>query len=335
MNDYIDIAPYTTFQLPSKVQSVVRFSGSENIGELIEKLGGDKVFVLGGGSNIILPEDMKDRTILKIENKGIEILKDKKEVVLRIAAGEIWDDVVLFTVKNGYSGLEAMSAIPGTVGATPVQNVGAYGEEIKDVLVSLEAYDRQEKKYVTILNSECDFSYRMSRFKKDWKNRFIITYITVELSKGKPKIPEYKVVTDYFKNKNIESPTLMDIREAIIEIRWSKLPRPEEIPNCGSFFENPIVEKSFGAKLQAEFKDLPLYTVDENFVKIPAGWLIEHSGLKGVAFGPVGTYDKNALVLINHGGATQANVIKARDEIIKIVYKKFGIMLESEPEIIK
>jgi UDP-N-acetylmuramate dehydrogenase len=279
---------------------------------------------------------MKDRTVLKIENKGIEILDENAEkIILRIASGEVWDDVVLFTVQNGYSGIAAMSAIPGTVGATPVQNVGAFGQEIKDVLISLEAYDRQEKKYVTILNSECDFSYRMSRFKKDWKDRFIITYITIELSKNAPKIPQYVKVKEYFKSKNIENPTLMDIREAITEIRWTTLPRPEEIPNCGSFFENPIVEQSFGARLQQEFKELPLYAVDEKFVKIPAGWLIDKAGLKGVAFGPVGTYKNNALVLVNRGGATQQNVLKAREEIIKIVYHKFGIMLESEPEIVK
>lgn len=335
MDNLIDISSYTTFGLHAKVKSVTHFTGEENLEDFFKN--NDKVFVLGGGSNIILSPDLGNTAVLKIENKDIEIVEqDENNIILRIAAGEIWDSVVLFTCENNYSGIEAMSAIPGIIGATPVQNVGAYGEEIKDVLISLEAYDRLEKKYVTILAGECDFSYRMSRFKKDWKDRFVITYITIKLSKGAPKIPIYKVVQDYFKNNKIENPTVMDIRNAIINVRWSKLPKPEELPNCGSFFENPIIDKVFAAKLQQEFRDLPLYpTDDENMLKIPAGWLIEHAGLKGVSFGPVGTYEKNALVLVNHGGATQDNVIHARDEIIKIVYHKFGIMLESEPEIIK
>ena len=334
MDNLIDISSYTTFDLPSKVKSITHFTGEENLEEFFAK--NDNVFVLGGGSNIILSLDLSDKAVLKIENKDIEIVEqDNNDITLRVAAGEIWDNVVSFACENNYSGIEAMSAIPGIAGATPVQNVGAYGEEIKDVLVSLEAYDRLEKKYVTILAEECDFSYRMSRFKKDWKDRFVITYITIKLSKGAPKIPIYKVVQDYFKNNKIENPSIMDIRNAIINVRWSKLPKPNELPNCGSFFENPIIDKVFAAKLQQEFKDLPLYPTDhEDMFKVPAGWLIEHAGLKGVSFGPVGTYEKNALVLVNHGGATQENVIHARDEIIKIVYHKFGIMLESEPEIV-
>lgn len=348
MDNLIDISSYTTFDLPSKVKSITHFTGEENLEEFFAK--NDNVFVLGGGSNIILSLDLSDKAVLKIENKDIEIVEqNNNDITLRIAAGEIWDNVVSFACENGYSGIEAMSAIPGIAGATPVQNVGAYGEEIKDVLVSLEAYDRLEKKYVTILAEECDFSYRMSRFKKDWKDRFIITYITIQLSKEKPKIPDYKKVTDYFKNKNIDSPTLMDVREAIIEIRWQGLPKPNEIPNCGSFFENPIVEKSLADKLKIEYPEMPSFIVSPKTVlgaelptsptgervKIPAGWLIDHAGLKGADFGTVGTYEKNALVLINRGSATQADVIHARDEIIKTVFQKFGITLESEPEIVK
>lgn len=328
----MDIANLNTFRIHSQVEKLVRFSGGD-IATLVSE--NEKPFILGGGSNIILPENMKDRTILKIENKGIEVVSnDADSVTLKIASGEVWDDVVRYAVENGYSGIEMLSAIPGTAGATPVQNVGAYGGEIKDALLSLDAYDTEEKKSVTIWNNDCGFSYRMSKFKGEWKGRFIITHITLKLSKNPPKLPDYPGVQKYFSGKNISEPTLQQIRDAIIEIRWSKLPKPEEVGNCGSFFENPIVEKHIAEKIKLEYQNMPSFAVSETLVKIPAGWLIEQSGLKGADFGQVGTYDKNALVLVNKGGATQADVISVREQIIDTVYNKFGITLHSEPEII-
>ncbi len=331
-----NIQAYTTFGLPAYVGAIVRFTEGD-IQQLIEGIEKDsQLFVLGGGSNIILPEEMNGVTVLKIENKGIEKIEENDAyVTLKVASGEIWDDVVSYAVAHGYSGIEALSAIPGTAGATPVQNVGAYGAEIKDVLVRLDAYDRKEKKYVTIQNTECGFSYRMSKFKGEWKGRFIITHIILRLSKGKPNAPEYPGVQKYFTEKNITSPTLSQIRDAITEIRWSKLPKPTEIPNCGSFFENPIVDITIAEKIKSEYQNMPSFPVSETLVKIPAGWLIENAGLKGADFGTVGTYEKNALVLINRGNATQKDVIDARDSIIKTVHQKFGITLGSEPEIIK
>ncbi len=332
----LDIAQYTTFKLPSKVAQMLSFTGG-NIEDFLNTIPKESsLFVLGGGSNIILPPEMTNVTVLKIENKGIEILSDDSEsITLRIASGEIWDYVVAYTVQNNYSGIEALSAIPGTAGATPIQNVGAYGQEIKDVLVSVEAYDLELKKLVIIYKDECEFAYRMSKFKKDWKNRFIITHITLKLSKNAPTLPDYPGVKKYFLEHNINDLTLSQIRNAIIDIRWSKLPKPEEIPNCGSFFENPIVPIAVYKKIKLEFPDAPSFAINENLVKVPAGWLIENAGLKGANFGTVGTYEKSALVLINKGNATQADVISARDKIIETVFKKFGITLESEPEIIQ
>ncbi len=359
MDKFIDISLYTTFKLASYAGELVVFKGGD-VKNIIGSINKDnnKIFVLGGGSNIILPNDMTNFSILKIENKGIEKLNDPEgkntsngagdDVFIRVAAGEVWDDVVQYAVDNNYSGIEALSAIPGTAGATPVQNVGAYGQEIKDVLVSIDAYDTQAGEMVSITNTECEFSYRMSRFKKDWKGRYIITHIILKLSKNQPKLPDYPGVKKYFENKILSQPSdgylgpsLQEIRDAIIEIRWSKLPKPEEIPNCGSFFENPIVDKSIADKIKQDYPNMPTFHVSarkdlaEELVKIPAGWLIENSGLKGADFGTVGTYEKNALVLINLGSATQDDVISARDQIISAVYEKFGITLESEPEIVK
>ncbi len=342
MDNAIDISAYTTFQLSSKVQKVLVFKGGD-IKSLLDQVPNEhSIFVLGGGSNIILPPELADRTVVKIENKGINIVdEDDSSVTLKVASGELWDDVVAHAVHNGYSGIEALSAIPGITGATPIQNVGAYGAEIKDVLVSLEAYDIKKKEMVTILNAECEFAYRASIFKKEWKNKFIIIDISLKLSKLPPTVPDYKGVEEYFKTRNIVNPSLQEIRDAIIEIRWSKLPHPEALPNCGSFFENPIVSMIVYEKIKALYSNVPSFKISARQdlaggkVKIPAGWLIENAELKGVNFGSVGTYEKNAIVLINCGTATQADVISARDQIIDEVYKKFGIRLESEPEIIK
>lgn len=345
MDNTIDISTYTTFKLPAYTHNMVVFT-SGDIKKLVDSID-NKLFVLGGGSNIILPKDMTSYTVLKIENKGIEKIEDPEgkstskgagdDVFIRVGAGEVWDDVVAYTVEHNYSGIEALSAIPGTCGATPVQNVGAYGQEIKDVLVSIDAYDTQAGEMVSITNTECEFSYRMSRFKKDWKGRYIITHIILKLSKNPPKLPDYPGVKKYFEDKI--NPTLKDIRNAIIEIRWSKLPKPSIVPNCGSFFENPIVDKSIADTIKNDYPNMPTFQISPKQglgeeVKIPAGWLIENAGLKGADFGTVGTYEKNALVLINLGSATQDDVISARDQIISTVYDKFGITLESEPEII-
>ncbi len=337
MDKLTNIANNTTFKLPCFVKAVVCFTGNEGVDKILNNFGQETpIFILGGGSNVVLPENMHNTVFIKIQNKGIAILEQNTEnVLLKIAAGELWDDVVLYACKNSYAGIEAMSAIPGIAGATPIQNVGAYGQEIKDVLVSLEAYDRINKINVTIKNEECCFDYRMSRFKKDWKNRFVITSIIIRLSKKEPNIPLYKGVKEYFIENKIHKPTLLDIRQAITTIRWSKLPKPNELPNCGSFFENPVIENSLLQKLLEQYPNMPTFPTNiENMTKISAGWLIEQAGLKGFSFGKVGTYEKNALVLVNHGGASQNDVINTCKQIIKKVHEKFGILLETEPEII-
>lgn len=338
MDKYINIAADTTLNLPAFVKSVICFTGKVSIENIFDSLDKEThVFILGGGSNVVLPENMHNTVVIKIQNKGITIIEqDSENVLLEVASGEIWDDVVLYACNNGYAGIEAMSAIPGIAGATPIQNVGAYGQEIKDVLVSVDAYDRINKTNVTITNKDCCFDYRMSRFKKDWKNRFVITSIIIRLSKKEPEIPLYKGVNEYFMDKQIQKPHLLDIRQAITAIRWSKLPKPNEFPNCGSFFENPIIENNLVQKLLEQYPNMPTFPTNaENMTKVSAGWLIEQAGLKDYSFGTVGTHEKNALVLVNCGGASQSDVVNACGQIIKKVYEKFSIELETEPEIIK
>ncbi len=330
----INLGQITTFGIDVKA-NVFSIKNTINLLDYFNTHTGEDYFVIGGGSNIILSPDVEKLNILKIEVKGVEIVDtNNTEVFVKIGSGENWDDVVKWSVDNNLSGIESLSAIPGTAGATPVQNVGAYGREIKDVFISLTAYDTLEKKLVTIKNEDCNFNYRNSIFKSTQKGRYIIIDIILKLSTLPPAIPEYAGVKKYFQNLNIVNPTLQQIRDAIIEIRWSKLPHPEDWGNCGSFFENPIVEKSIYNKLKLDYPDMPSFEVNEDMVKIPAGWLVENAGLKGVSFGNVGTYEKNALVLINLGGATYDDVLNAKNTIINTVKDKFGIELSSEPEFV-
>ncbi len=330
----INLSPYNTFGIALTAQ-VFSIKNTVNLIDYFTQFPGKPYFVLGGGSNIIITPDLTKKNILKIEIKGIEIVHtEDSSVFVKIGAGENWDNVVKWSVDQKLSGIEALSAIPGTAGATPVQNVGAYGAEIKDVFVSLSAYDTKENRLVTIKNEDCNFTYRNSIFKSSEKGRYIIIDILLKLDHGSPTIPDYAPVKKYFEEENITNPTLQQIRDAIIEIRWSKLPHPEDLGNCGSFFENPIVAKDLYEKIKSLYHDVPGYELPGEMVKIPAGFLIERAGLKGAIFGPVGTYEKNALVLVNRGGANHNDVMHAKQEIINKVNEIFGITLQSEPEFV-
>ncbi len=329
----LNLSNITTFKLACPV-SVFRIKNELDLYEYFQK-NNKEFFVLGGGSNIIASPDLSNKDILKIEIMGKEIIREEgDDIYIKVGAGENWDSVVEWAVSNGFSGIEALSAIPGSAGATPVQNVGAYGAEIKDVFVSLSAYDIQKKELVTLQKEDCNFTYRQSIFKSSQKGKYIITNIVLKLSKKDPIMPDYPGVKSYFEEHEIQNPSLNQIRDAIIEIRWSKLPHPEEIGNCGSFFENPIVDADFYEVLKSNYPDIKAYILDGGRVKIPAGWLLEKSGLKGVNFGPVGTYEKNALVIINNGDAQYQDVVNAKNQIINTVKEKFGIELKTEPEFV-
>jgi UDP-N-acetylmuramate dehydrogenase len=275
------------------------------------------VFILGGGSNIVFSDGVINVLALKVKIKGFETIEETDEYTkIKIGAGEIFDNIIDKTIKMNLSGLETLSAIPGTIGATPVQNVGAYGSEVKDTIVNVEVFDIKENIIKNISNEDCKFGYRDSIFKNKAKGQYIITNVVFKLKK----------VSNNF--------DLLNKREEIINTRWSKLPRPEELPNVGSFFKNPIVSKDVSSKILKDFPDGKFFDVDENMTKIPAGWLIDIAGLKGKSFGNVSIYDKNALVLVNNGQATKDDVINAKNEIIKIIFEKFGIILEQEPEMV-
>ncbi|MCC6323888.1 UDP-N-acetylmuramate dehydrogenase [Candidatus Nomurabacteria bacterium] len=338
VQENVDIKDYCTIHIGGQFRYFAIIKTKEEITEAIEfaRKNNTRLFMLGGGSNIVFTDKVLDVLALKIEIEGFEIIENTDDyAVIKVGAGENWDIFVSRTVVSNLSGLEALSAIPGTVGATPVQNVGAYGQEVKDTIVSIEVFDIQNKVIKTLTNTECKFAYRDSIFKHEDKNKYIILTVTFKLSKKNPEIPHYIDVKKYFIQNNINTPTLLEIRNAIIHIRGYKLPDPKVIFNVGSFFKNPIVSSDVAKKLKNNNPELTIYPIDEDHTKVPAGWLIEKAGLKGKNFGPLSLYNKNALVLVNNGNATYEDIISVRDQIIKTVFDKFGITLEQEPEIIK
>lgn len=316
---------FTEISNPNDLLEVYAFAKEKNL----------PVFILGGGSNLVFPDGVLEQVVVKINFLGFEIINDTENYTdLKIGAGENWDSVVERAVAMNLSGIEAMSAIPGTTGATPVQNVGAYGQEIKDTLFEVEVFDIENSTIKTIKNSDCHFAYRNSIFKDEARGKYVIISTTLRLSKDRPFIPNYPGVKKYFLENNINNPTLLQIREAIIDIRSNKLPDPKEIPSVGSFFKNSIVPKSVADNLKKQYPSMILFPVNENETKVPSGFLIEEAGLKGKNFGTISSYTNNAMVLVNNGGATRSDVERVRDEITQTIFDKFGIRLETEPEFV-
>lgn len=341
IQEYVNIKDYSTLQIGGQFRYFTKIENKEDLNSVFSIINNDSrynnipIFILGGGSNIVFSNEVLNIFVLKMEIKGFEITQETDEYVdIKVGSGEIWDEVVSRTVDMGLSGFESLSAIPGTVGASPVQNIGAYGVEVKDTILEVEVLNIKENVIEILSNEECKFGYRESIFKSEAKGKYIIIGVTYRLNKSLPTIPKYPGVLKYFEMMEINSPTLQQIRQAIINIRKDKLPNPNEIPNVGSFFKNPIVLNEFALKILVEFPDAKIFKVNETHTKVPAGWLIENAGLKGKSFGTVSVYNKNALVLINNGSATSKDILKTRDEIIKIVKDKFGIILEQEPEIV-
>ena len=330
----IPLKNYTTMKLggnarfmteahaPADVQEICRNAKKQNL----------PIFILGGGSNVIVRDDGFNGIVVRNRIPGFEVISDESgAVTLKIGAGENWDATVKRTVDMNLSGIEAMSAIPGTAGAAPVQNVGAYGQEIADTFVSLEAYDIQEDTFVTLEASDCGFSYRNSIFRSSAAGRYVILNITIKLSRIAPQPPFYAAVQTYLDEHNITLYTPQIIRDAVVEIRKNKLPDPTITPNTGSFFKNAIIEDWQLADLKKEYPDIPTYDMPDGRFKVPTGWLIEQSGLKGQTLHGVHVHDKNALVLINESAKSYADLAAARDEIIGAIRDKFRIMIEQEP----
>jgi len=291
--------------------------------------------VLGGGSNMVFTKHFPG-TIVHLENKGIRSLDgspSSNDILVEAAAGEVWDDFVHYCISHGWYGSENLVAIPGTVGAAPVQNVGAYGVEAKDIIYRVRAYEIATGKERVFTNEECRFAYRNSVFKGELKDSYIIWSVVFRLHKSFAPDLQYKALSDALQAAGIENPTPQQLADTITEVRWRKLPRPEETGSAGSFFKNPVVSVDHYERLKASYPDLVAYPVSEGY-KLAAGWLIERAGWKGRSLGRCGVYEKQALVLVNRGGCTGAEVIALADAVTDSVRDLFGVTLEKEAIII-
>ncbi len=293
------------------------------------------ILVLGGGSNVIIRDEGYPGLVIMNRIQGFHVVQDTPEgSVIRVGAGENWDDVVAHTVKKDLSGIEALSHIPGTAGATPVQNVGAYGQEIADTFIELEAYDLRTRQLVILKKEDCGFGYRTSVFKSLENRRYIITSVVLGLFKDKPAPPFYPRLQQFLDEHHVTDYTPEAIRSAVIAIRAQRLPDPKRFANTGSFFKNPIVSQLLAADLKARHPDMPQYEQPDGQVKIPAGWLLEKAGLKGYADNGMRTFAGNALVFINENARNYRDLATFRDEICQVVETQFHITLEQEPELI-
>lgn len=319
-----------TFGLNVKAES---FKSVTSVDELQNLLATTKlpIRILGGGSNILILNDLSGLTI-KMDIPGIQIEREfKKSVYLSAGAGVNWHELVRHTVRQNLGGLENLSLIPGTVGASPIQNIGAYGVELKDVFHKLEAVEVKTGKIKIFKKSDCDFGYRNSVFKNKLKGKFVITKVWFKLSKSPHRINKnYGAIQSVLNAKKITQPTILDISDAVIEIRSSKLPDPKKIGNAGSFFKNPVISKTAFAKIQRQYPNLPHYPQSDGRIKLPAGWLIEQCGWKGKKVGHTGTHVNQALVLVNYGKATGKAIFQLAQDIQESVRQNFKIKLEME-----
>jgi UDP-N-acetylmuramate dehydrogenase len=326
---------YNTFGIEAIAKQFVAVHSISELKSILAANTNEKKFILGGGSNMLLTKDI-DALVIHIDLKGKEVIKENDDFVwVESQAGEVWHDFVLYTIDNNFGGLENMSLIPGNVGTTPVQNIGAYGTEIKDTFVSCEAMNIITQEMKTFTNDQCNFGYRESIFKNQVKDQYIITSVIFKLTKRNHKInTSYGDILAELAKNNIAEPTLKDVSNAVIAIRQSKLPDPKELGNSGSFFKNPILLKSDFEKIHQKFPEMKYYEVSETEVKVPAGWLIEQAGFKGKRFGDAGVHKNQALVLVNYGNATGQEILAVSKEVQKTVFETFGIHIEAEVNVI-
>ncbi len=326
---------YNTFGIEAKAKRFVAVHTVIELQEVLQKYKDDKKFILGGGSNMLLTKDI-DALVIHIDLKGKTIVRDDEHFVwVEAKAGENWHEFVLYTIAHDFGGLENMSLIPGNVGTTPVQNIGAYGTEIKDTMVSCDAVQIETGEMRTFTNVDCAFGYRDSIFKNEVKDQYIITSVVFKLTKQQHNInTSYGDITAALLENKVTTPTLRDVSNAVIAIRQSKLPDPKILGNSGSFFKNPIISKSQFEKIHPKFPDMKFFVVSETEVKVPAGWLIEQAGFKGKRFGDAGIHKNQALVLVNYGNATGKEILAVAKDIQKTVFEKFGIAIEAEVNVI-
>ena len=332
MKDYknYSLLAYNTFGIDVKAYRFFEYSSVDELKDFLSSYKDDMpLFHIGGGSNLLFTSDFKG-VILHSAIKGFEKTSETDEFVdIKVGAGEVWDDFVAYTVNNGLYGAENLSIIPGEVGASAVQNIGAYGVEAKDLIKNVHTVCISDLSDRDFMNDECCYSYRKSIFKEELKGKYIVTHVTYRLSKKEIFHMEYGNINSELQRKGLES-SLENVRNTIIEIRHSKLPEPSELGNAGSFFMNPIVSIEKFNELYKRYPDIPHYPFDDKRVKIPAGWMIDRCGWKGKRIGSVGVYEKQALVLVNYGEASGEDIIGLANEVIKSVKEKFGVELSPE-----
>lgn len=329
----ISLKNYNTFGIDVIAK---RFVSVDSVYQLKQLLKTEKdIFLISGGSNMLLTKNI-EKLVVHIDIKGISIdNEDENNVYITVNAGENWHEFVLWSVSQNYGGIENLSLIPGNVGTCPIQNIGAYGVEVKDTITKVEALEIATQKLITFSNQDCNFGYRNSIFKNKVKGKYIITAVSFKLTKKQHKLnTSYGAIETELASKKIEKPTLKNISDAVIAIRKSKLPDPKVIGNSGSFFKNPVISKTHFLELQKEYPTIPSYTISEDEIKVPAGWLIERAGFKGNRFGNFGVHEKQALVLVNYGNASGKDIYQLAEKIQQTILEIFSITLEIEVNII-
>jgi UDP-N-acetylmuramate dehydrogenase len=330
----ISLKPYNTFGIDVKAKQFVSVENIDDLKTIFSSEEFPNKFIIGGGSNMLLTKDV-DALVIHLNLKGKTIVSENdNHVFIKAEAGENWHDFVLWTLDLNYGGLENMSLIPGNVGTSPIQNIGAYGVELKDVFESCEVLNLDTLTIGTLTNKDCNFDYRNSIFKNEAKGKYIILNVTFKLTKNNHNLhTNYGAITSQLETMNVTNPTIQDVSKAVIAIRQSKLPDPKEIGNSGSFFKNPIISTEQFKELQRNFPDAPHYVISETEVKVPAGWLIETAGFRGKTFDNYGVHKKQALVLVNYGGAKGEDILQLSKLIQKTIYRIFNISIEAEVNI--
>ena len=331
----VSLKQYNTFGIEVFAKHFIQINNRDELTELfsLPEWKTKKNLVLGGGSNMLFINNF-DGLVIKINIKGIASTTNGAAVLVEAGAGEVWNDLVNYCVEHGYCGIENLSLIPGSVGASPIQNIGAYGVEIKDTFHSCLAYELETGIFKTFTKEDCKFGYRESVFKNELKGKYIIVSVVFKLFLQPNFNLKYGAIEEELAKRGILNPTLKDISQVVSYIRVSKLPDPTTIGNAGSFFKNPIIEETQFEKLKLDFPALVSYPAGAGYVKLAAGWLIEQCGFKGMVVGNTGTWKNQALVLVNHGGATGEEVFSFSSQIIDTIFAKFGVTLQREVNII-